>query len=251
MSERILIRIFRLKASSGKVEPLSIPNSQYILHHTVDDIKFEPSSTSVAGSIKLDSGDIPSEDPKNYAKEWVGVKYVYKDDEKNKYYILIRGNRYYLTGNISASSDLQKEEDIPDVFEFYVNPEKITPMYKKLVTEIRTRGGWDVQHWGEALPEIRVQGRSGGMHNIEKGKDVMQSTAWKRLMQLKKLYDTDHSITNKPEEFLLGFNFYDKFFIGYFTDFVGPEADRDHPYIVNYSFTFKVQQEISASSFLS
>ena len=47
---------------------------------------------------------------------------------------------------------------------------------------------------------------------------------------------------------LLGMNYFDRYFIGYFTDFNGPEAQAENPYIVEFSFTFKVQQELSINA---
>ena len=154
-------------------------------------------------------------------------------------------------------------DDLPSIFEFYVNPSHVTPVYRKLVSEIRTRGAYEIQHWGEALTELQISGRSGSMHRITGrpqdpgsigqtlsiSEDVTQSTAWQRLNQLKQFYDADHSIKNQEDLVLLGINYYDKFYIGYFTSFTGPEADAQFQYIVNYSFSFKVQAESSVDSF--
>jgi hypothetical protein len=38
-------------------------------------------------------------------------------------------------------------------------------------------------------------------------------------------------------------NYYDDFYIGYFKDFAGPSADSQTPFIINYSFTFKVTEK--------
>lgn len=168
------------------------------------------------------------------------------------YFVVHETKRYYLK---SGASEARPSSPAPPVFEFYINPERITPTYRKLITETRTRGGWDIQHWGEQLTEIRVEGRTGGLikgnfsegftnsvPGANKNIDITKSDAWIRLNQLKKLYDEDHK-NNGNDEFLtkLGFNYYDKFYVGYFIEFTGPNADAEKPYIMNYSFTFKVE----------
>lgn len=152
------------------------------------------------------------------------------------------------TSNINGNVNT----NITEVFEFYINPQHLTPSYRKLQTEIRTRGGWEVQHWGNALTEVRVQGKSGGLHKIVEGgtarlltanETVTDSTAWQKLDKLKSIYDNDQSVPNQTTQTLLGMNYYNKFFIGYFVDFTGPEADAMQPYMIDYTFTFKVQDE--------
>jgi hypothetical protein len=119
---------------------------------------------------------------------------------------------------------------------------------------VQTRGGWEVQHWGDQLTEIQVQGRSGGMHrdannnyvNAQKQDiDVTKSLAWQRISQLRTLYQADHSSPNQEDLILVGMNYYDKFFVGYFTTFTGPVADSEKPYIVDFTFTLKIQQELN------
>ncbi|MCK9428829.1 MAG: hypothetical protein M0R17_02310 [Candidatus Omnitrophica bacterium] len=171
-------------------------------------------------------------------------------------YIKFNNKTYYILGT-EAKTNKDDNAAIPKVFEFYLDPQHIIPEYRKLQTEIRTRGGWEIQHWGEALTEVRVQGKSGGMHQLSPGRplgredDVTQSLAWQRLNQLKALYDSDHNVKNQADTVLLGMNYFDKYFIGYFTDFSGPEASSENPYIVDFSFTFKVQQELSTTSAIS
>jgi len=133
-------------------------------------------------------------------------------------------------------------------FEFYVNPENISITSQKLLTEIRTRRGWEIQHWGEAISELSVAGRSGGMHHASRSfgeavEKLTDSTAWKRLDQLKQFYKADYALANKPQNRQLAMTYYDKLLIGYFKSFNGPDADAMNPYIVKYSFTFKVTDE--------
>lgn len=168
-----------------------------------------------------------------------GVNFVtmYSSDEgRCKYYIRPSLATYSRDWDISVENS----------FTFYLNPSHITPSYKKLITESRTAGGWNVQQWGNGLAELRVQGQSGGMHKTDGGEytsDITQSAAWKKLKELKNLYRYNNSIYANPVT--LGMNYFDTFYIGYFTDFTGPEGDANSPYLVNYGFSFKVTDEFS------
>jgi hypothetical protein len=179
-------------------------------------------------------------------REW-----IYNDSSVVTYTVAIDGSTYNIRS--STTSDISRY-DYFYPFEFYVNPDNITPSYKKLLTEVRTRGAWEIQHWGDQITEIRVEGRTGGLHTIGKkvltpDQDVTQSTAWKKISELKSLYLSDHDIKNSGSDSLLGMNYYDRFFIGYFSDFTGPIASSENPYIMKYAFTFKVQEETSTAVF--
>ena len=252
MVGRVPIRIYKLKKSKQSTTglqsvvdiPPPIPASKYLQY--VTDVDIDSSL-----NIILAQDNIPG---------YVGPDFVggfgVTFDSVQRPYTTVNAQNWYIrqTGKTASTTNA-----LPDVFEFYVNPQHVTPSYKKLITEIRTRGGYEIQHWGEALTEVKVAGISGGMHrDVSRSKnpgsigqtltnveDVTESTAWKRLSQLKQLYDADHSTKNQEATTLLGMNYFDKYYVGYFVDFQGPEADKDQPYLVNYSFSFKVQQELS------
>lgn len=58
--------------------------------------------------------------------------------------------------------------------EMYINPQSLSIVERKLVKETRTKGGYVVQYWGEALPEIDIQGTtgSGGIEGINVLRDI-------------------------------------------------------------------------------
>lgn len=58
--------------------------------------------------------------------------------------------------------------------EMYINPQSLTIVERKLVKETRTKGGYIVQYWGEALPEIAISGTtgSGGIEGINVLRDI-------------------------------------------------------------------------------
>lgn len=239
MPKKVPIRILRKRfAGVGGFKPQR-PDSYYVQNRTVADITSE-------GTLEVFSGDIPGT---TISGEFSVL------DRYGEPRIKVGSEEFFI-----RKDDTAQVGEVLDTFEFYINPQRITPTYRKLITETRTRGGWEVQHWGEALTEIRVTGKSGGMHRLDRtlpsdpgqvgqtlqeAESITDSLAWKRLMQLKKFYDEDHQIKNREDLIMLEMNYYDKTYIGYFVDFVGPEADAEVPYQVNYGFTFKVQEERS------
>ncbi len=58
--------------------------------------------------------------------------------------------------------------------EMYINPQSLTIVERKLTKETRTKGGYVIQYWGEALPEIDINGTtgSGGVEGINVLRDV-------------------------------------------------------------------------------
>ena len=58
--------------------------------------------------------------------------------------------------------------------EMYINPQSLSVVERKLVKETRTKGGYIVQYWGEALPEIDLAGTtgSGGIEGINVLRDI-------------------------------------------------------------------------------
>lgn len=58
--------------------------------------------------------------------------------------------------------------------EMYINPQSLTIVERKITKETRTKGGYVVQYWGEALPEIDIAGTtgSGGIEGINVLRDI-------------------------------------------------------------------------------
>lgn len=58
--------------------------------------------------------------------------------------------------------------------EMYINPQSFTIVERKLTKETRTKGGYVIQYWGEALPEISIGGTtgSGGIEGINVLRDI-------------------------------------------------------------------------------
>ncbi|MCK9471496.1 MAG: hypothetical protein M0Q88_07075 [Bacilli bacterium] len=250
--KRIPLRIYKLKIDTvQKIDIYAEPNliaNQYLSDKDIGDIFIDTDGNKV---IEVSITNLP---PNTLDEETVKLDFpqtfeVYEDEYGNPF-IEIGNNRIFIQ-TPSFEKFLGRESQ--KVFEFHLNPESFKPDFKKLVTEIRTRGGWEIQHWGEALTDITVSGRSGAMiKKLVNGQEVPltdndyveDSIAWKKLTELSSLYKRDHLIKNKPTEYLLGLSVYDNFYIGYFTSFTGPVVEAERPYIVSYSFSFKVQNTI-------
>lgn len=58
--------------------------------------------------------------------------------------------------------------------EMYINPQSFSIVERKLTKETRTKGGYIIQYWGEALPEIDLSGTtgSGGIEGINVLRDI-------------------------------------------------------------------------------
>lgn len=174
-------------------------------------------------------------------------------DEAGRNYLLFENQNYYLKSINSFEQDnIELENSIKEIFTFYINPIRVTSSYKKIFNEIRTRGGWEIQHWGNALDELRVECVTGGMNfrdelrsqPLDKNESIMNSYAWRKVVDLRNIYVQDHHNRNRQSKTLLGINYYDSFCVGFFTDFAGPIPDAEKPYIMSFSFTFKVQSTI-------
>ena len=156
----------------------------------------------------------------------------------------------------------EERESVGAPFIFYVNPTRIEISASKAKTRIRTRRGYEFQHWGNEPTDISVTGRTGGlgqydfMGNKKYHGDIQKSTAYKVLTALKKLYDEDQGFkaNNQASPFILGLTYRGKVYIGHFDTFSFTE-DAEVPYIFDYSFKFTAEFEskslISAQQSLS
>lgn len=224
----------------SSLESLEKPSvSNYLLNIT----DAELSNKSYQDKLLIDVTAINFPDglvPFDVLEKGVVTKEVYKD-EKGEYFILFDNEKYY----IQSSSPDSHFNSIKEIFRFHVNPVRVTPVYKKIFNEIRTRGGWEIQHWGNMLDEIRVECITGGLNKLSNGEplskndSIVNSYAWEQVMKLKTIYDQDFKERNVKSKTLLGLVYYDTFYIGFFTDFTGPVADAEKPYIMTFSFGFK------------
>ena len=256
MPQRVPIKIFRLEQNASGV--LDAAPTRYAQGVTLSNVQTDSDGTEY---VNL------SQTPVGQPLALSGRSRVYSDSA-GKYVILAGAEKLYIAADVGQKPNAS----IPQVFEFYVNPQRLSPTYQKIQTEIRTRGGWEIQHWGDALTELHVEGVSGGTHrrstvNINRDpnarahslavgsgdglleeESITTTTAWSRLTQLRQLYDMDHAVRNQEQLTLLGISVYDMFYVGYFTQFTGPNHEAEKPYQFSYSFTLKILYETNVSS---
>ena len=270
MASKIRFRLYRIDSPiSQKSEQalsaeanasISIGEWQYIIGKTEADIdigKPTAAGTTQVGTISLTPENFSNDVSAEELITPISV-FAIKNDELNitRLTVNIGGEIFYIRR--TQVEDVFTDA-IPRVFDFYVNPQRITFNKQKLITEVRTRGGWDIQHWGEQLTEITVEGITGGLHRditkaispgdigetLGKEDDISKSSAWKSLRILRSIYEADHGHTRSKQSYKLGFSVFEDFYIGYFQNFQGPEIVVDKPYIMTYSFIFKVEETLS------
>ena len=268
MPVRIPVKIFKLSQASKTL--VDTTPSRNVPDVTTDDIQTSADNTKTLNNYSKTPYGQPLGQPQAA---------IINQDATGTFIMTNDGHKLYITDNISTNNNAIALTIKP--FVFYVNPQRVTPVYQKLQTPIRTRGGWEIQHWGDALTDLTIEGKSGGMHRYGSGAPVttqttiqnindvsqqgqspagngtgglrgadsiMNTTAWQRLTELKQLYDADHAIRNQLELQLLGISIYDSFYVGYFVNFNGPNQDANEPYQFSYSFTLKILYETTVTS---
>lgn len=155
----------------------------------------------------------------------------------------VGGNWYFEISTPSKKVNMYTNNAL---FEFYVNPQQVVPSFEKIATPALTRGGYEIQHWGNALSSLKIDAVTGSLLSIDPAtqlpRPLTQSPAYRALKKLRKLYFDDHNNRPDTQKKLLGIPYYDTFCIGYFKDFTGPIGNSEKPYIMSFSFTFTVQQ---------
>lgn len=263
MAHRIRFRLYRIPLAKdikvGDNDSITIESWQYILGKTENDIDRAraDASSSLAGYIQLSAENFIGDVPENALINPLPV-FEQGNDEDNtvRLTLSVGSNVYYI---LKTQVDEEFLNPVPRTFDFYVNPQRIAFNKQKLITEVRTRGGWDIQHWGEKLTEITVEGITGGLHrditrssspgekgeSLQDGESIDKSSAWQSLRILRSIYEVDHGKTRSKQLYKLGFSIFEDFYIGYFQNFNGPEIVVDRPYLMTYSFVFKVEEQIS------
>lgn len=264
MSQKIPLTIYKIpitQVNAFNKQFATASPSNYLQGVYDVNIEYDYASDDNSDLIPLvfitDSNFAPSENLLNTAG-WYAVY-----DENTNPYVKVRGTKYYLQKQ-SSTAPSSATDIINNIkgYNFYVNPDRVTPNYRKLQSEIRTLGGWEIQHWGNQLIELTVEGKTGGMHtltengqkrvlNLQQGETILDSDAWKKLVELRNLYETDHDRRNKQPVFILGLTYLDGIYLGYFTEFSGPNADAEKPYLMTFRFSFKVQEVIYSSGKVS
>lgn len=99
-------------------------------------------------------------------------------------------NRPLQSGFATPSSNIPNERGaiqtrslirwfVPEVgvVEMYINPQSISYQFKKSITNVRTKGGFTLQYWGEDLTQLSINGTTGssGIEGINVLEDVYRA----------------------------------------------------------------------------
>lgn len=218
-----------------------------MINKTIDDV-------SNQGKLTISIGDLGITDP-TYFLQNTTVPFIANTDSINVT-IRSRTDASYCKHHVYYLRK-EPEVDTSKVFTFYINPQQMSPSYRKLITESRSRAGWIIQHWGNALTDYKISGVFGGMQPPNgvalQDWNIQNSEAFKNMVQLKQLYynkdfqyNTNNleALSNVTLELVLA----DKVVIGYFVDFNGPETSAEKPFLYSYSFTFRSYKELDFST---
>lgn len=146
---------------------------------------------------------------------------------------------------------------------FKVNPTNISLQKRKLFTKLRTKGGFEFQHWGPDIGEISVEGTTGNIIpqglvfrstkglqgltvNLNQEKPTVEnSPLLAAFRKLETTYDEDQSESKITQRKRLALEYRGRVFVGHFSEFSYNERG-DRPFQLYYKFTFLVHYEATS-----
>lgn len=132
---------------------------------------------------------------------------------------------------------------------FYVNPNSISFSFRQKVNRRKSRAGWIDEYWGEELDTLSVEAFSGGFRSNTTGYSSYisaqsDSTAFQRLEKIVQAYRQNGLLFSSAKDFAEDFIpikfHYDKFVYHGFFETFNMEDTADRPFMLSFSFTFKV-----------
>ena len=137
-----------------------------------------------------------------------------------------------------------------ETLEFYVNPQSINVVKRKLFQKLRTRGGWAFQHWGPDIGEIQLEGVTGNITPAQPSNvfaDIplpteTTSPAFQAFRLLETWYDDDQGETAQHDGILLALEFRGKIYVGHIKAFSYMEKG-DKPFLLAYKLEFVVHYD--------
>lgn len=153
------------------------------------------------------------------------------------------------------------------LFTFRVNPNHLNILKKKLFTKIRTKGGFEFQHWGPDISEISIEGITGniratgiGIQNVSVGPVSLpapydraaedfpteqNSPAYASFRQLERLYDDDQNDSKIENNQRLAIEYRQRIYVGHLAQFSYTEV-ATRPFLFEYKITFLVHYEATS-----
>ena len=178
------------------------------------------------------------------------------------------GQPYIEEGDGSKWYIRQNDEEISDstvpIFTFKVNPTHINLNKRKLITKLRTKGGFVFQYWGPDITEISVEGTTGNilprgvkfrktniplLGEIPLPRDISQeaptienSPLYDIFRKFENLYNADQGKEASEYGKILAMEYRNKIYVGHLSEFSFEERG-DRPFQFYYRFTFQVHYE--------
>lgn len=188
---------------------------------------------------------------------------------------------YETSGNVSTAyikypdgqkkyvNPLTSPSGLQLLFTFRVNPNHLNVQKKKLFTKIRTKGGFEFQHWGPDISEIEIEGITGnlrasgiGIQNINVGPvsipapfdraaeefpTEQNSPAYAAFRQLEKLYDDDQNDSKIENNQRLAIEYRGRIYVGHLQNFSYTEI-ATRPFLFEYKLSFLVHYEATSEA---
>lgn len=190
------------------------------------------------------------------------IQWVSYEDNKPYYISKKDKTKIYIVG-----------DDVPDTtaFTFRINPTHIKVNKSKLFTKLRTRGGFEFQHWGPDITEITLDGTTGNLSPTWVGtkfktvlgvsvpipKDLYNpdissgaptednSDAMAAFRELDRLINNDQNETMVKNGSRFALSYRGQIFVGHIATFSYDEKG-DQPFQIYYTMQFLVHYEASS-----
>jgi len=152
------------------------------------------------------------------------------------------------------------------IFTFKVNPQNINIQKRKLFTKIRTRGGFEFQHWGADIGEITIRGTTGNIRptgitfqrtqtvigsipiprdESQEPRTVENTQLYSTFRALEDVYDNDQNDSAIKDKKRIALEYRDRIFVGHFANF-SYEEDGERPFQLSYNLNFLVHYEATS-----
>lgn len=176
---------------------------------------------------------------------------VYRDtDADNTPFIMRNNERFDVQGK-------EADTGATAVFKFHINPRNMNVAKSKLITKIRTRGGFEFQHWGPDITTISFRGTTGNitptppedadrMTDIE-NPTVDNSEAYKIFRNFETLYEEDQTQQERGNMKMLGLEYRGNIYVGHLRNFSFEEVG-EKPFQFEYTVEFAVEYEATSVS---
>jgi hypothetical protein len=172
---------------------------------------------------------------------------VYRDASTNVPYIIRNNEKFTIEGK-------EENPNITPIFKFYVNPRNIHIGKSKLITKLRTRGGFEFQHWGPDISTIAFGGTTGNITPTSfvaqirnENPTVDNSEAYKIFRDFEQLYEEDQQQQEIGNITMLGLEYRGNIYVGHLRNF-GFDEVGEKPFQLDYAVEFAVEYEATSVS---